>query len=126
MNTLTVSPTKITPAVFLDPDSHRIEFKGESFPENSFEFYKPIIQWVQEYFQTSDDGAVCTVIFKISYLNTSSTKIFLMILDILEEAYSRGRKIEISWCYDQDDIMSKELGEDFSEGLKMPFQFKEV
>jgi len=48
MEKLQIEGTAKTPTVNFDP-SGKLELKGRSIPENSIEFYKPLMEWLDEY-----------------------------------------------------------------------------
>jgi hypothetical protein len=121
MDKLIREAKKSTPKVTCDSEENYILIKGESYPENSFEFYEPIMDWVEEYIEELDDQKT-TVELSLSYLNTSSTKSVMCILDILEEGYQEGKDITINWYYDKDNELSYEMAEDFMDYLEIPFK----
>lgn len=120
MDKLIREAKKSTPKIICDPKENYILIKGESYPENSFEFYEPIMDWVEEYIEEIDDE-MTKVELSLSYLNTSSTKSVMCILDILEEGYQEGKDITINWYYDKDNELSYEMAEDFMDYLEIPF-----
>ena len=89
---------------------------GKSYPENTFEFYAPMMDWVREYFETSAQD-VTTVNLEITYFNSSSSKLFFDFFDLLEEA-SENCKIEINWIYDEENESAEEAGEDFVDDFE--------
>ncbi|AEX84677.1 hypothetical protein XO10_01480 [Marinitoga sp. 1135] len=121
MEKLYIKPTKSTPEINFDPEKRKLSIRGESYPENSFEFYNPIFKWLEDFFNEISDEEVIFE-FEISYLNTSSTKSIMFILDILEEAYEENKKIKINWYYDEDNEFSYEIAENFMEDLNIPFE----
>ena len=46
--------------------------KGRSIPENSIEFYKPLIEWLESYSESPNSTTVLSV--QLEYFNTSSSK----------------------------------------------------
>ena len=46
---LIIESSELTPEVILDKDSNVFIFKGKSLPENPLGFYKPILNWIDEY-----------------------------------------------------------------------------
>lgn len=121
MKKLYIEPTKSTPEIDFDPEKNILSIKGESYPENSFEFYNPIFEWLENYFNNLPNDEKVVFKFDISYLNTSSTKSIMFILDILEEAYENNKNIIINWYYDEDNEFSYEIAESFMEDLNIPF-----
>jgi hypothetical protein len=49
MEPISIEGTTKTPTVKFDAGSGKIEIKGRSIPENSIEFYKPLVDWLEEY-----------------------------------------------------------------------------
>jgi hypothetical protein len=115
MEKLIMAETKYTPAISLDP-AGTISLVGKSYPENTFEFYEPMMNWVREYF---DGNAVdvTTVNLEITYFNSSSSKLFFDFFDLLEEA-SEDHTIKINWIYDEENESAEEAGEDFQEDFE--------
>ena len=115
MNNLTQEATKYTPKINLNIDG-TISLVGKSYPENTFEFYAPMMSWLEEYFETS--AVETTVInMEIIYFNSSSSKLFFDFFDLLEEN-SKDHKIEINWIYDEENESAEEAGEDFIEDFE--------
>ena len=54
MKNIHIEATKYTPEILLDPENCVIEIRGKSYPENTFEFYKPVIEWLEEFFENLD------------------------------------------------------------------------
>ena len=53
MDHLFISATTSSPAVSFNAETGVLQMTGESYPENTFEFYHPIIHWVKEYLKTA-------------------------------------------------------------------------
>jgi hypothetical protein len=117
METLTIEATKYTPMINLDPQKGIFEFKGKSYPENTFDFYSPVIDWIEKYF-IADRSAPTRVNMDIIYFNSSSSKLFFDFFDILDEARKNGCAIEVNWYYDKENESSLEAGEDFKEDFE--------
>ena len=49
METLEINSTERTPRIYFDYDHHFFEIIGEAYPENSDEFFRPIMESLQEY-----------------------------------------------------------------------------
>ena len=113
-----IEATKSSPEISFDPDENTLTIKGESYPENSFSFYKPIFELIEKAIANNDEFKL---IIEVSYLNTSSTKSFMNLLDIAEEGYQKGKNISVEWYYKKDNEHSYELAMDFKEYLEMPF-----
>ncbi|BCS52303.1 DUF1987 domain-containing protein [Geobacter sp. SVR] len=118
MTTLDIPQSLSTPGVSFDPATRRLCITGESYPENSFEFYAPVTGWLQEYL-TGQNELLLDI--NVSYMNSSSTKCMLDLLDLLEEAHSKGSGISIDWRYDPENPRSRDLAEEFQEEVTLPF-----
>lgn len=121
MENLYIEKTKATPAVNFDADSGVLEISGESYPENSMKFYQPVFNWLQQYLSETDRPIVFN--FKLDYFNTSSSKCILNILEMLEDAHSKGRKIDLNWYYQEEDDDMLENGQEFAEDMSLQFNF---
>lgn len=115
MELLHIEETKYTPMISLDP-SGTISMVGKSYPENTFEFYEPVMKWLEEYFETSP-AEQTTINMEITYFNSSSSKLFFDMFDLLEEN-SSDNQIVINWIYDEENESALEAGEDFIEDFE--------
>ena len=115
MENLTFEATKYTPEINLDAKGI-ISLVGKSYPENTFEFYAPMMKWLEEYFEGTP-AETTTVNMEITYFNSSSSKLFFDFFDLLEEN-SDDNKIEINWIYDAENESAEEAGEDFIEDFE--------
>ncbi|MBB6055584.1 MAG: DUF1987 domain-containing protein [Gammaproteobacteria bacterium] len=111
-----------SPAVYFDPDNGQLTMSGESYPENTFEFYAPIISWLKTFIAEKD--LAITLNLELAYLNTGSVKCLMDIFDLLEDAFQEGRKISVIWRYHQKNSRALETAEEFSEDLTLPFQIE--
>lgn len=114
MENFLMESTKYTPKIFLDFENGKMEFRGKSYPENTFELYAPITKWVQEYFEITTNETTI-VDFEITYFNSSSIKFYYDLFEEFEEACSNGKKIEVNWIYNEEDDIMEETGEEFQE-----------
>jgi hypothetical protein len=114
MQNIMIEETKYTPAISLDV-SGTISMRGKSYPENTFEFYTPIMKWVEEYLE--EDGKKLVVNMEIVYFNSSSSKLFFDFFDLLEENKDK-HTIEVNWIYDEANESAKEAGEDFIDDFE--------
>lgn len=107
-----------TPAVDFDPDSGMLRMSGESYPENTLEFFQPILEWVGQFTERTDN--ICLDLHMV-YMNTSSIKCMLEILDYLELAHKQGKNVTLNWYYDEDNDRALDVAEEFEEDYSMPF-----
>ncbi|KEA64667.1 Fe-S oxidoreductase [Marinobacterium lacunae] len=112
METLRLEATQYTPEIVLDP-AGVIAFSGKSYPENTFDFYQPVMDWLEQYF-SSELPERTVVNMEIIYFNSSSSKLFFDMFDLMEEA-SAEHALEVNWIYDPENESAREAGEDFIE-----------
>ena len=123
MRRLTYDETPDSLEVTLDKEKNRFEFYGKSLPENSNEFFNPILDWLNEYIKSPNSETVVT--FKIDYFNTSSSKKLLETFFILQELHRQRKNVTINWYYQKEDDDMKESGEAFGEMIQIPFNIIE-
>lgn len=119
MESLTLSPTASTPEVSFNPDTGLLIIKGESYPENSLELFQPLLAWVSEFLENSPLPIKLEI--GLTYLNTSSIKSLMDLLDLLEEAHKESREVTVTWFYDEDNDRALEMAEEFREEVTLPF-----
>jgi len=115
MEKLFIEATQYTPEISLDLNG-TISMVGKSYPENTFEFYKPIMSWLEEYFEKNKSNTI-TVNLEIIYFNSSSSKLFFDLFDMLDENRT-GREMNVNWIYDEENESAEEAGEDFIEDFE--------
>lgn len=122
MEELYVEQTKSTPKIYFDQEKSLLRIEGQSYPENAFKFYEPIFKWLENYLSTSQERMVLEIYFHMPYINTSSAKCIMMLLDKMEAAHEAGGKVLVKWYYDQDNDTALECAEEFKEDLELPFE----
>lgn len=118
MEILNLEGTEDTPKILLDKDNGIFEISGRSLPEDSAEFYQPVLEWIDAYAGEPKEKTDFT--FKLEYFNTASSKLILDVLSALEDI--EGTTIQ--WYFHEDDEDMEEAGEEFSELVELPFEFK--
>ncbi|MFZ7102888.1 MAG: DUF1987 domain-containing protein [Peptococcaceae bacterium] len=121
MNKLYIEGSKSTPEVKFDPTSQTLSFHGQSYPENAFKFYEPILGWLDEYLQGLKQEVQVIIDFHLPYINTSSSKCLMMLLEKLEDAYQGGKQISLNWYYNVENENELECAEEFKEDFTFPF-----
>lgn len=102
--------------------SGELLLKGRSIPENSIEFYKPLIEWIESYSESPNSSTVLNV--QLEYFNTSSSKCILDVFKKLESI--TGSEVSVKWYYEEDDEDMLEAGEDYEAIIDLPFEMIEV
>jgi hypothetical protein len=118
MEILNLEGAEDTPKIILDKKNGIFEISGRSLPEDSAEFYRPVLEWIDKY--GSDPNPATEFAFKLEYFNTASSKLILDVLSALEDI--KGMKIV--WYFHEDDEDMEEAGQEFSELVEIPFEFK--
>lgn len=119
MENLEIEATKSSPRVEGDARRHLLAIIGQSYPENAFKFYEPVLGWADAFLQMATEPVI--VELSLPYINTSSTKCLLMLLEKFEEAYGAGKAVEVRWYYNRDNESELECAEEFREDLSLPF-----
>lgn len=123
MDAYYLEATPKTPKLDFNPDAETFLISGRSIPENSIEFYKPLLDWLDKYVHNPLDSTIFEI--KLEYFNTSSSKCLVEIFRKLEKIHDNGNKVSVEWYYDEEDEDMEESGEDFKEIIKIPFNMKE-
>lgn len=124
MGKISIEGTPKTPTVSFDSESGKMELKGRSIPENSIEFYKVIVDALDEY--AKSPSASTSVNIQLEYFNTSSSKCILDLFKKLESIHKSGKEVVINWHYEEDDEDMLEAGEDYQAIIKVPFKMIEI
>lgn len=124
MGKVAIEGSAKTPTVNFDPENGVMELKGRSIPENSIEFYKPVVDALDEYSKSPKE--VTKVNIQLEYFNTSSSKCILDLFKKLETIHKEGKEVVINWHYEEDDEDMLEAGEDYQAIIKVPFKMIEV
>jgi len=117
MENLYIEATKSSPEIDFKLENKTLSISGESFPENTSQFYEPVVQWLEEFLEQCNDEEV-VVNMELIYFNSSSSKVLMDIFDTLEEASEDGKNIVVNWIYDEDNDASLEYGEEFAEDME--------
>ncbi len=108
------------PGIILDKENRTFEMSGRACPEDPVEFYQPVFDWLDEYADDPLDEMVFN--FKMTYYNTASSKVLMMIMQRLEEISDAGNTVKVRWHYPEDDEDMLEAGEDYDEMIDIEFE----
>ena len=123
MDPIKIEGTPKTPTVSFDAETGELEIAGRSIPENAVEFYKPLVDWIGSYGNTSKSNTKVNI--RLEYFNTSSSKCILDVFKKLEAINSKT-EITINWYYEEDDEDMLEAGEDYEAIINIPFKMIEI
>ena len=117
METMKIAATNTTPEVDFDFEKNQLCLRGESHPEDVTTFYQPVMDALERYLSALGSGK-CRFDFEFIYFNSSSAKIVMTIMELLDETAENGSDITVRWFYDDEDDTMLELGEEFGEDLE--------
>ncbi|ART83207.1 hypothetical protein CBP31_11770 [Oceanisphaera profunda] len=119
---LNITGSQSTPTIVCDTNSGVMSMQGDSYPENSFEFFAEIITWVEDFLKQSP--LPLRLDLHLIYMNTSSVKAMMDIFDMLEAAFVTDRQVSVRWYYDPANERVVELAEEFKEDCTFPFDIE--
>lgn len=122
MNSLEIIETGNTPYILFDSFKNVFKIEGKSFPEDSKEFYQPVLRWLDKYYVTNP--IMLTMDLNLFYLSSSSIISVKQLLLKLVDFQSAGTNITVIWKYDEDDDDIKKTGEDYMKITKLKFNFE--
>jgi len=123
MKELTISRSTNTPGISFNPATGIMKIEGRSIPENPGDFYDPIIEWLEEYFNNPIE--ITRFDLNLEYVNSGSSKYLLGIFRILKKKHDEGKNCAINWYYEEDDEAIYSLGEHYKNTVKIPFNLIE-
>lgn len=124
MNDIDIAGAESTPRIRAEWASGRLEMTGDSYPENSFELFQPVLDWLAAYLGEGD--APLTLDLQLLYLNTSSVRAMMEIFDALQDAHEHGRSVAVTWRYDRSNERVADLAGEFKEDYTFPFEILAV
>ncbi|MGC5326110.1 DUF1987 domain-containing protein [Brevibacillus sp. SYSU BS000544] len=122
MSNLIIHETKSTPGIYFDTLTNTLQIKGQSYPENAFAFYQPVFDWVNEFLDELNNSTIIEIQLAFPYINTSSTKCLMVLLDRFDQAFQEGKQIRINWYVNEENENELECAEEFKEDLSLPFE----
>lgn len=125
IESITIQGTRSSPAVECDAGKRVIRLSGESYPENTFEFYRPVVAWMEAVLDlpAPEDGApVLSLAIDLAYLNTGSIKCMMDMLDRLDEIHDDGGLVSVTWRVDAENERIVELVEELLEDVSLPHE----
>lgn len=111
-----------TPTITVDPEKGIIHIEGRSNPENSSDFYKPLLDWMDSYIV--NPASKTELHINLEHFNTSSSKCILDLFKRMKKIKESNRDFEINWYYEEDDEEMLETAEIY-EGMTN-LEFKKI
>lgn len=122
MRRIEIVESNNTPHIVLDANSNTFKVEGKSFPEDSKEFYRPVIEWMDEFIEAKPN--TFALHFNLFYLSSSSIISVKQILQKMVELQNNGANVRVIWSFDEDDEDIKKTGEDYQKLTKLSFEFR--
>jgi len=119
---INIKKTQLSPKVLLNKKNKNFILYGKSGVENAEDFYNPIINWFENYFNNPNEKT--EIYLYLEYLNSSSSVQIGKLLNIISN-YQDNLHITINWLYDSDDELMKETGKEFQYMYDLKFNFIE-
>lgn len=122
MHNLNIPETPMTPNVQMNT-SGICTIEGTSRPEDPNEFFAPIFEWLDDYFEESTQPLELNV--QLKYFNTSSSKVLLDIFETLED-HKDDLEVKVVWIYEEDDDELLDAGEELLELVEIEYELREI
>ena len=106
------------PTLDFNPNDGKFEIWGRSLPENTIEFYNPVLDWLDKYRAEAKEKT--TVNVSLEYFNTSSSKLILDIFRKFKDIHDSGKPVEVNWYFEEDDPDLEDQGIIFKEIAGVP------
>src|SRR6516162_6659304 len=101
MKRFEIAASSNTPHIVFDADTNQFLIEGKSFPEDSKEFYRPILEWLENY--KGSHPRTVKFCFNLFYLSSSSVISIKQFLKKAVEMVNSGTDVVVEWAYDEDD-----------------------
>ena len=118
MNGLYINKSNKTPEVNFKYTG-LIELRGNSFLENTREFYEPLIEWLQNYVINPAEKTI--VNFDFEYYNTSSQLWIFRVVEVLLDLVKVEKDIVFNWYFTEEEV--EEAGMDLANLLAVDMNF---
>ena len=106
------------PTISLNEEQGELNISGVSMMENTLEYYREIKDKVDVFIE--QDALALTVIFELTYFNSSTAKQFIQLLSKLEEAEKPHKVI---WKYPNDHSVMHDRGRELEVLVDVPFEY---
>jgi len=123
MDALLIEATIQTPYICFDPANGKFEISDKSLPEDADEFYKPVMEWFEQYKELPAEQT--NFLFKLDYYNTASARYIAGMIKILD-AMSENHKVKIFWHYREIDEDMLSMGEEYYDSTQVDFELVEI
>lgn len=120
---LNIPKSEDTPEIRSDLNRGTLSISGRSFPENAFQFYQPLLQWIREFADEYPRKAL-EVHLDLDYFNSSSGRFILEMLTTLEQQDPRSH-YSVKWYTDHNDELMLEKGAELKSLVDLKIEIVE-
>ena len=121
MNNVVIDETRESPLVKFNREKGVITIEGKSTLTDPMYFYKNLLYEIDNYYHKPCPRT--TLEFRLSYINTASSKWLLHILRSIESLNNSYKASTfIDWYHEYDDEAVQEAGEIYQSLVKIPFR----
>jgi len=121
---LSIEGTPKTPTISFDLYVGVLTIKGRSIPENSTDFYRPLVDSLARYAHRPA-GETFVNVYLVA-LDQGSRKAILDVFKKLEAIHKGGSAVTVLWHYDEGNKAMLEAGEDYQAIINVPFKMVQV
>lgn len=107
MKSIFIKQTNKSPEINFNYDSGELKITGNSLVQNSYEFYTPLLEWIDDYVRVPKSKNT-KVFIKVVYFTTDASGFFIKILKRLEQLAMANHLVIIKWYYEEGDIDMRE------------------
>jgi len=114
MNNIVIKRTKSSPEVSFHPHESYLKICGNSYMDNTTEFYSSLFENLNEYFNSKSKKEFILEL-ELNIVNDSSLMVISELFSLCVKAQDRGVHINIMWHYNNEDDATLELAEDYEK-----------
>lgn len=93
---LTIDENEPCPEVSFDFEANRFSLSGTCYPENTREFFDPIMARFTAHLEALE-GADVEFQLRLTYFNSGASRIFSQMFDALEACATAGNTVRVIW-----------------------------
>ena len=121
MRHLQISGTQYSPNVDFDPEARVLSLSGVSRPENTIEFYEPVLAWLEEFLDSEKQrpagGKPVQLDINMDYINSISVKYIMGIILQCQQELKSHNGLSVNWYYVDGDEEGRAWGEEIGLNL---------
>ena len=127
MEQLIVKGTEKTPEINFNKQSGKLYISGRSYSSDTFDFYKPVTVWLNQYVQDPREITILEV--NVDYFHSVSVKYLTSIVKKVAQLQESGKSIQVMWLHQKDENDEDEaydLGKSIEAEAKIKFEFIQI